>query len=168
MPKHCATFFFLMLKLCYFKPKRSEILIPVITFSEEKGKHWRQERGWDASMCLLMRSLQDPWAKGALVLGYHFLISSVIQLSFLVSACYILKFIKTFIKPVCSKSIQAEVISTLSFHLCRQDKLMLEHVLRPVGGPQGNGTVCGPGCHHTLEPHPSGPSPQTWDCRGGT
>lgn len=39
----------------------------------------------------------------------------------LVSACYVLKFMKTFIKPVCSKSAQAEVHSdlrTFSFHLC--------------------------------------------------
>lgn len=45
----------------------------------------------------------------------------VIQLSFLVSACYILKFMKTFITPVCSMSTQAEVHGNLPpfcVHLC--------------------------------------------------
>lgn len=75
-------------------------------------------------MRLLTRSLQ--WAKRALVqdairLSYHFLISSVIQLSF-VSACYILKFMKTFIKPVCSKQ------KSTAISKCRQTELMLEHV----------------------------------------
>lgn len=35
---------------------------------------------------------------------------------------------KIFVKPVCSKSVKASVISKLSFHLHRQDELMLGHV----------------------------------------
>lgn len=52
-----------------FKPKRFEIFLPVITFSEKRGKHRRQERAWGASVRLLTRSLQ--WPKGALGTGRH-------------------------------------------------------------------------------------------------
>lgn len=113
-----------------FKPKRFEIFLPVITFSEKRGKHRRQERAWGASVRLLTGPYsgpKEPWLQDAVRLDYHFLISSVIQLSFLVSACYILKFMKTFIKPVCSKQ-KSTAISKLGFHMYRQAELTLEHV----------------------------------------
>lgn len=59
---------------------------------------------------------------------------------------------KIFIKSVCSKQ-KFTSISKLGFHMCRQAKLMIEHLHSdPRAAPKE--TVCGPGCPHVSEPHP--------------
>lgn len=75
-------------------------------FSEKRGKYRRQSGGQIANMSVLTRSLDNRPQDSSLTLSLH--LSS--NHHFL-SVHYILKFMKTFIKPVCSKSGEVEVHS---------------------------------------------------------
>lgn len=88
----------LMLKCVYFKQKRSDTRSYYNIF---RGKGKTQEAG-EGMSCQHAPSKQVPavggpqeaWAQGALGLANTFSFH-VIQLSFLVSACYVLKLMKT-------------------------------------------------------------------------